>query len=105
LDFLVGIGLVSYSASKYFITRKRIHLPSDSANIERHHLNWRLKFLQSLPDSSFKPIHYTGVIALSLKDAEELRSLILNTIAQSEKILANTAEEDAFSVVIDFSRL
>ena len=105
LDYLISAGLVTETADKINIGKKRIHLGPDSPLLPKHHANWRIQALKSIDEKSQENLHFSGLLALSYQDAEKVKSLILKLISENERILKNTSEEAVFCVGIDFFKV
>ncbi|MGE0632891.1 MAG: TIGR02147 family protein [Pseudobdellovibrionaceae bacterium] len=106
VDFLVSTGLIEQDVSALRIGKKRIHLGVDSPMLFKHHTNWRLKALESLESvRNTSNLHYSSVLALSNADAERIKSVLLDALAETEGILRDTSEENAFVLGIDFFNL
>jgi hypothetical protein len=105
LSFLEKQKFVELKNGFYVIGKRRLHAPENSQHVNQHHANWRLKSAALPVDKSFKPMRYTGVLAYSFADAEIVRETLLAAIERCEQTLLKTNEEDAFALMIDFSRL
>lgn len=105
LMFLEMQKLVDQEHGAYKIGKRRLHIRGGSYQVGAHHANWRIKTIAAPADNKFKPLRYTGVLAFSYEDAERIRERLLTAIQDCEKILADTNEEDAFSLILDFSRV
>ena len=49
--------------------------------------------------------HYSSVISLSRLDAERVKKIILKALKDSEKILADSREEELYCLNFDFFKL
>jgi uncharacterized protein (TIGR02147 family) len=105
LEFLVSIGLAARQGENFRIGEKRIHLPSGSPLISKHHINWRMKAIQSFELPASNDLHYSSVISLSEKDARQIRSILLDSIEKAEPILKQSNEEAIFGMSMDFFRI
>lgn len=102
LSFLMKLGLVNQVKGKYQIGRNRVHLGQNSSLISTHHKNWRYKTAANLDNMKQSDLHFSGVIALSAKDANKIKKLALKLIKESEQILADSPEEVLRIFNIDF---
>lgn len=86
-DFLCTRGLIDKNEGRYEIGKTRLHLPANSPLVRSLHQNWRLRAIENLGTSSDKNLHYSSVMTMSVKDAHEVRTLLLELIKQKEKSL------------------
>lgn len=106
LDFLITIALVQKKGTHYVVGSSRIHLGSDSPMITKHHTNWRLQAIQSLESEFFdQHLHYSSVMSISKEDISQIKSLLINSIENTSKIVKESKEEDLFSLCIDFFKV
>ena len=54
LEFLTRTGLVVEDGGCYSVGVRSVHIGSDSPNVSRHHLNWRLKAMNAI---NFLTVH------------------------------------------------
>jgi uncharacterized protein (TIGR02147 family) len=105
LEFLISIGLVEENSGQYLSTTTRTHLGQDSISISKHHTNWRIQAIQSLDKKNQEDLHYSGPIAISHKNAQVLRKILLATIDQMEPVIAETSEELPMCLCLDLFKL
>ena len=101
LEFLCQCGLAIQKGAQYELGTARIHLPADSPLISKHHINWRLKAIQATDGARAEDLRYSGVLALSRADRDQIRSIILNAIERTEKILKDSHEETLVGLAFD----
>jgi uncharacterized protein (TIGR02147 family) len=102
LEFLMEHGLATVEKGRYRIGNTRIHLPSDSPIISKHHANWRMKAIQSMEQNDPQNLHYSLVISLSESDREIIRNMILKLVENTEPILKASPEEKVCFMGLDF---
>ena len=56
LKFLLDTGLIVETHGNYSVGMTRVRLGNDSAWIVKHHMNWRLRAIESLEKENSKPI-------------------------------------------------
>lgn len=106
LNFLESVNLVRKSAAEtYEIATERVHVPSDSPLVTRHHLNWREKLIEHLQRPQPKDLHYSSIIGISQQDGETIRRMILDFIAAKEKVLEASPSEKPYVLLLDFFEL
>lgn len=93
LEFLISVGLVKKEGHEFRITDKNIFLGRNEVMAAHHHLNWKLKSIETLNTPGSNQIHYTGVVTLSRTDAEKIKELILSSVMQVRDLIASSSEE------------
>lgn len=102
LDFLKHAGLIEKQSGKWQPTKKRIHLSPEDVLVGTHHKNFRSLTIHELEDPQRDSLHYSSAMALSSKDAEIVKSLILELLAKCEAILKPSPEETVRIFSLDF---
>lgn len=105
LEFLVQAKLVIFEAGRFRIGPSRIHLRPDSVLIGRHHSNWRLQSMLACEKEDAAALHYSLVMTLAKADAERVKEILLEALAASERILIPSAEEEVYTLCLDFFEL
>ncbi len=105
LDFLTECNLIVRSDSKYKIGAARIHLGNESPYINQHHINWRLRAMSALEKKPTRNVHYSSVLSLAEDDIEQIRTLFLDMLEKSEKILKNSKDEVLCGFNFDLFRI
>ena len=105
LEFLKDCGLVKIENGRLGVGKSRIHLGSDSPLINKHHLNWRLRGMQSLERRQDRDIHYTSVVSLSAKDVERLREMWIEVMEKFNSTVAASPEEECHCLCLDVFRV
>lgn len=103
LDFLCSIEIVLHQGGKYAVGATRIHLPSDSPMIAKHHTNWRVRAIQSLDqENGGADLHYSAVVSLSEDDKKTIRSMLVKAIEGINSVVRDSKEERLDCLVVDF---
>lgn len=102
VDFLIGCSLIQEKEGNLEIGMGRIHLGSKSPLVSRHHLNWRQKANQVIEQMDKKNLHYSAIVGISKQDAIKIKSLILELLEKSEKIISESGEEAPYALLMDF---
>lgn len=106
LEFLISIGLVRFVKDHYETTQQRIHLGSDSPLITKHHLNWRIKTIQTLEQENIdNSLHYSSVISVSEKDIVQIKEKIITNVSDIKKIVKDSPEEEIYCFSVDCYKL
>jgi len=102
LQFLCENGIAQKEGSQFVPTETLIRLGKDSHHILKHHMNWRLKAMESLEHESVTDLHYSGVVSLSQKDVVRIKNALLDQLKENLKVIADSKEEKLFGLNIDF---
>lgn len=102
LTFLTDKGLITKTGNQYGIGVTRIHLPKDSAHIQKHHTNWRLRALSSIDLNEPSSLHFSNVVSIAEKDIIRIRELFIQSIAEARSIVKTSPEEKLCSICVDF---
>lgn len=104
-EFLVSTGLIQERSGKYAAGIARIHLGHDSPLIARHHLNWRLRAIESLENLNQQDLYYSSVICLSEADTLKIKAELVKAIERAKGIVRDSTEENVFCLALDLFRL
>jgi uncharacterized protein (TIGR02147 family) len=108
LEFLVRAGMAVFSSGsgsssgRYAIGPRHIHLGKSSTVITRHHSNWRLCALRMIEDEGEQNLNYSSVVALSRRDADKVREILLSAVKKSVDLIMTSPEEEVFVLNVDF---
>ncbi len=80
---------------------QRIHLGEDSPLLPKHHMNWRLRALESLDHPRQDDLHYSSVMSISREAFLKIRSSMLQLIEESEPVIKSAKDEALFCWAID----
>ncbi|MGZ3743319.1 MAG: TIGR02147 family protein [Pseudobdellovibrionaceae bacterium] len=105
VEFLISKGLVERNGQLLKSGRTQIHLGNDSANINKHHSNWRIESLKSLDSPNRGDLHYSGVSCLSKADAEKIRAQFVEVVENYVRQIENSSEETLFAFNLDFFQI
>jgi uncharacterized protein (TIGR02147 family) len=100
--FLCQAGLVVAKKDRFEIGPTQLHLAKTSANIIKHHTNWRLKAIEDASNPKTTGIHYSTISSLSHKDAEKLRHELTEVIQRYVETIRPSPEETAYCFNLDF---
>jgi len=102
LDFLAETGLISKEGNHFLPGLSRIHLEKNSPNIQKHHINWRLRAINSIELNLEEDLHFSNVVSMSQQDIIKVRELFIKTIAEARAIIKDSPEEKLQSICLDF---
>jgi uncharacterized protein (TIGR02147 family) len=102
LEFLETAGLIVFSNGSYKIGPSHIHLSNESAQIAKHHFNWRNRALVSLDAPKKSDLHYSVVWTLSKEDAEKIKLELTDYIQSMMKTVRDSKEQCAFGFTLDY---
>jgi len=101
IEFLQRVGLIKISGNSILPGEKRIHLPWDSPFTQSHHVNWRMRAIDSLDRQSTEDVHYSGPLCFSKEDGKIIREKILELLSDVEAIVKPSKEETVSCLLID----
>jgi uncharacterized protein (TIGR02147 family) len=102
LDFLIVTGLIIKEGNNYVGGETRLHLGKNSAHIQKHHTNWRIKAMNSIDMNLEKDLHFSNVVSMSEKDIVKVRELFIKAIGEARAIIKESPEEKLQSICLDF---
>ena len=105
LKFLTDTGLIVESQGQFSVGQTRVRLGNDSAWIVKHHMNWRLRAIESLESESINDLHYSGVLTLSDEDAKRIKDILLENLKKKLDIVDKSKEEKVYVLNFDFFNL
>jgi uncharacterized protein (TIGR02147 family) len=101
LSFFLSRGLAEQKGNEFFAGPVRIHLPSDSPLISKHHANWRMQAVSSLDHQRPKDMHYSLIMSLSEDAAEKIKNILLNSVQEIEPVLKLAKDETVYALNMD----
>ena len=102
INFLTRVGLCEEKNGKLSIKIKRTLVTSGSPMLSRHHMNWRLRAMDTLQSSSIGSVFYTHPMAISEKDAMLIKEILIKTIANIEPLVEPSPAEKIYCLNIDW---
>lgn len=105
LDELRRLGFVVSEGERYRSAVREIHVEKGSPLYISNHFQWRTRAMARIVEGGASSVHYSAVHALSRKDIETLRELMLDFIEKSREVVAPSPEEEAVCIACDFFHL
>ena len=105
VDFLIANGLLEGQTQNFRSGKIQIHLGKNTANISKHHTNWRVEAIKSLEQNNKTDMHYSGVSCLSEEDAQNIKTLFVDMIANYVKIVEKSPEETLYAFNLDLFKV
>jgi plasmid maintenance system antidote protein VapI len=103
LEFLLKHGLCIKKNSGIAPGPQMTHLEADSPLVSRHHSNWRIKAMERHPQLDLvTELAYTAPMTLSATDAFRIRSLLLDLIEKTDKIVGPSPSEKLYCMGLDW---
>lgn len=102
LKELDDIGLVRFEKGKWLLKNNSLHLAKSSPLLRQHLINWRYRAVLNAQLPQEENVHYSAVHALSKKDIEKLRLMVINFLEQTRRVVAPSPEEEAVCLNLDF---
>lgn len=88
----------------YHATKRSLHLPAESPLCAVNHHNWRMKAVEDSRTMTEDHLHYTALHTLSREDARRLRSLVLDFLEETRRIVGPSPEEEMVCLLVDYFR-
>lgn len=105
IKFLISSGLAKEERGKYVSGNNRIHIGKDSSLLSKHHINWRMKAIQSFDQGDENSLNYTSIVSLSKQDLLKLKSKWVREIESFNSIVRDSKEETLACLNLDFFKL
>ena len=104
LDFLSLVGLAIEEKGRFKIGTTTIHLGEHSPMVAKHHMNWRVRAMESLDRSKSDELHYSSVATIAVKDLPRVRALLVKAIEEVRSVVKDSPEEELFCYSLDLFR-
>lgn len=101
LNQLSEYGYVEEKNGKWIYKGGEFHAPKDSPLVVLHHQNWRTRSILDAQNFNNQSVHYTAVQTMSRADAEKIKELMLQFIADSSRIAGPSKPEEAIAITCD----
>lgn len=105
LKQLEALGFIEHKNEKWIYKSGEFHTAKNSPLSVLNHQNWRHRAVADSQDMQGENLHYTGVHTLSRADAERLKELLLNFIADANRISGPSKPEEAIAITCDLFRV
>jgi sugar-specific transcriptional regulator TrmB len=108
LTFLIKTGMAVPHAKDpraYAIGPKHIHLGADSTHIRNHHINWRVRTIQTLDTDPTTGLHYSSAVTLSRNDVEKIKEMLISNLKSMNNVISASKEEVMYGLNFDFFKL
>lgn len=105
LSLLSSLGAVKKQGDLWTATQRSLHLPNESPLIAMHHANWRMKAALDAQYGDNGSLHYTAIHALSRKDIERIKEVILACLDQMRSIVEPSPEEEVICFNCDLFKI
>jgi uncharacterized protein (TIGR02147 family) len=105
LKFLLERGFVKEFGGALGIGKTRIHLDRHSPLFPRHHSSWRMRSIQAVDEEDRDNLFYSGVIGIAAADYQKLKEILLRAIENTEEIIRDSKEDEAYCIGIDLFKV
>jgi uncharacterized protein (TIGR02147 family) len=106
LEFLIENNLATREGNKYVIGSKNIHLSENSNFLMQHHINWKLRSMDSLNrNKNSNDLHYSAVITISESDVIKLRKEMIDQLRSNLNFIQESNEEVGYVMCLDLFNL
>ena len=104
LEKLLEMDLVDKDGNRYFAIKGSLHIDRGSSYAFLHLSNWRLKAIEDAQTNE-NSLHFSSILSLSKIDAAKLKELLLQSIGTCQSTVAESTEETAVALNVDFFEL
>jgi uncharacterized protein (TIGR02147 family) len=105
LEFLLRTGLCLDSNGKLKVGPSATHLKTDSPWKKSHHLNWRVKAIESLNKISHAKLHYSAAMTLSHSDAKKIKEMLSRLLESIDVIVEPSPSQELHCINIDWFKV
>jgi predicted transcriptional regulator len=98
---LLDMGLLEESDQKLKVKSLQLHLESNASMISKHHLNWRLKAMESIERGDPHDLHYSSVVSLSAESVTLLKEKFIEAIKEVRKVVTTSPDEELWCYSFD----
>jgi uncharacterized protein (TIGR02147 family) len=106
LEFLLKTGLAAPKDHRtYAIGSKHIHLGAESSQVRNHHINWRVRAIQSLDADTKNNLHYSSAVTLSREDIPVIKEMLIQNLKSMNKVIQQSKEQEICGLNFDFFNL
>lgn len=102
LGFLTVEGLVKAESGQYLPGDSQIYLEKSSPLIAKHHINWRMRSIDSLDRAEGSDVHFSSVLTLNAEAAHRIRQILVQAIEESLSVVKQAPEEQMMVMCLDF---
>lgn len=101
VDDLLSFGLIIEKEKRFYSTNQNIHIAKESNHYIHHRRNWLLEQINKHPNSSNSNLHFTCPCTLSRSDFEKIKTILLDSISKTHKIIDQSPAEFMACLTID----
>ncbi len=101
LQFFIRTGLAVENEGHIVGGPTRMHIPSTSPLVFKHHSNWRMRAIHSMDQNRSQDLHYSLVMSLSEEAVEKIKAMLLDCVQKVEPILKAATDETVYALNLD----
>lgn len=105
LGELLKMGYVENQSELWHYRGSNLHLSRESPSVTIHHNNWRQRAVMDSAISTDDSVHYTSVLAMSVRDIERLKERALAFIDESRALAGPSESEELVSFCLDLFKV
>ena len=105
VEFLLKTGLLKNEGGRFEVGETLTYISRDSRFVNQHHLNWRLKAIEQLSNTSDEELAFTNSIAISKKDFLKIREELVRFLETYKKIGDPSPSEELCFLTVDWRKL
>lgn len=101
LKTLSNWKLIESTPQGWKVLENKIHLGRSASMNEMNHMNWRQRAIENLQKQDSSSLHYSLVFAISHKDYDELREMIMHFLEEAHKKIEPSPCEEIAAFTFD----
>ncbi|MCC6278545.1 MAG: DUF4423 domain-containing protein [Oligoflexia bacterium] len=105
LQFLIQEKIISKEKNTFKVEIPFLHLEKHSDLVSKHHLNWRVRALQSFEEIKSTDLHYSLAFTISEKDWPHLIEHLMKSLGGCAEIIKPSKEETIAALCLDLFKL
>ena len=102
LNYLFEINLIKEDFQDLQTTGRRIHISPKTDMVIQHHLNWRTKAMSHITLNNEDDLHFSAVYSFNQEDFKKIKTILLEAISKSEKVVTNSDQNMIAGLSFDF---
>jgi uncharacterized protein (TIGR02147 family) len=102
LEFLIESNLCVEKAGSYQMGPLRTHIRAESSLAGRHHLNWRIKGIESHSNLQKDELVFSAPLSISRADQPKVKEIMLEAIEAISNLVEKSSPEELSCLNIDW---
>ncbi len=98
---LADQDMIENKNGKWAYKSGEFHAKKDSPLVIMHHQNWRTRAIQDAQDYKNQSVHFTAVQAVSKKDYDQIKEMMLQFIENASRLAGPSKPEEGIVITCD----